>query len=156
MSSSFSWLEQLISPTFQEYCVNQSTAIKVLKSLRESNPALAAHLQVRTVIYLHLWPANKALASPRFGSCRSQLRFVKLPPCPQYVCQLRTCPLLWPLLFSAANHQISITHKTSQLLPCRVTIKTHTCYRFSTIRKAKVNGVVSRMLFTSPRNSSIR
>lgn len=30
----------------QEYCVNQSTAIKVLQSLRESNPELASHLQV--------------------------------------------------------------------------------------------------------------
>ena len=30
----------------QEYCVNQSTAIKVLQSLRENNPELASHLQV--------------------------------------------------------------------------------------------------------------
>jgi hypothetical protein len=33
-----------ISP--QEYCVNQGAAIKVLKSLRDSNPELASHLQV--------------------------------------------------------------------------------------------------------------
>jgi hypothetical protein len=30
----------------QEYCVNQGPAIKVLQSLRESNPTLASHLQV--------------------------------------------------------------------------------------------------------------
>lgn len=30
---------------YMEYCVNQSNAIKVLKSLRDSNPELAAHLQ---------------------------------------------------------------------------------------------------------------
>lgn len=31
---------------FQEYCVNQSVAIKVLQSVRESKPELATHLQV--------------------------------------------------------------------------------------------------------------
>ena len=30
----------------QEYCVNQSNAIKVLQTLREGNPQLAEHLQV--------------------------------------------------------------------------------------------------------------
>ncbi|KAJ7221504.1 hypothetical protein GGX14DRAFT_492415 [Mycena pura] len=30
---------------YTEYCVNQATAIKVLKSLRDSNPELASHLQ---------------------------------------------------------------------------------------------------------------
>ncbi|KAF8216277.1 hypothetical protein K438DRAFT_1953239 [Mycena galopus ATCC 62051] len=30
---------------YMEYCVNQGTAIKVLKSLRDSNPELAGHLQ---------------------------------------------------------------------------------------------------------------
>ncbi|PPQ91776.1 hypothetical protein CVT25_000421 [Psilocybe cyanescens] len=30
---------------YMEYCVNQSTAIKVLQSLRDSNPELASHLQ---------------------------------------------------------------------------------------------------------------
>ncbi|KAJ7621612.1 hypothetical protein DFH06DRAFT_1233083 [Mycena polygramma] len=30
---------------YMEYCVNQGTAIKVLKSLRDSNPELASHLQ---------------------------------------------------------------------------------------------------------------
>ena len=32
--------------SLQEYCVNQSTAIKVLQSSRETNPELASHLQV--------------------------------------------------------------------------------------------------------------
>ncbi|TFK45949.1 hypothetical protein OE88DRAFT_1639082 [Heliocybe sulcata] len=31
---------------YMDYCVNQATAIKVLQSMRESNPALAAQLQV--------------------------------------------------------------------------------------------------------------
>ncbi|KAH9483528.1 Actin cytoskeleton-regulatory complex protein pan1 [Psilocybe cubensis] len=31
---------------YMEYCVNQSTAIKVLQSLRDSNPELASHLQI--------------------------------------------------------------------------------------------------------------
>jgi hypothetical protein len=35
-----------IHDLLQEYCVNQSTAIQVLKSLRDSNPELASHLQV--------------------------------------------------------------------------------------------------------------
>jgi len=30
---------------YMEYCVNQGTAIKVLQSLRDSNPTLASHLQ---------------------------------------------------------------------------------------------------------------
>lgn len=34
----------------QEYCVNQSTAIQVLKSLRDSNPELASHLKVSSSI----------------------------------------------------------------------------------------------------------
>ena len=35
-----------LTETDQEYCVNQGTAIKVLQSLRDSNPELAQHLQV--------------------------------------------------------------------------------------------------------------
>lgn len=35
---------------YMEYCVNQSNAIKILQSLRESKPELASHLQVWTVL----------------------------------------------------------------------------------------------------------
>ena len=35
---------------YMEYCVNQSNAIKVLQSLRDSKPELAGHLQVRLIL----------------------------------------------------------------------------------------------------------
>lgn len=35
---------------YAEYCINQGTAIRVLQSLRQSNPELAACLQVRCLI----------------------------------------------------------------------------------------------------------
>jgi hypothetical protein len=38
----------------QEYCANQSNAIKVLKSLRDSNAELASHLQVREFIWTEI------------------------------------------------------------------------------------------------------
>jgi hypothetical protein len=45
--SYFEWLVQsLMIFSLQEYCVNQSKAIKILQSLRENNPELASHLQV--------------------------------------------------------------------------------------------------------------
>ena len=40
----------------QEYCVNQSTAIKVLQSLRETNPELASRLQVSQTCSVILVP----------------------------------------------------------------------------------------------------
>jgi actin cytoskeleton-regulatory complex protein PAN1 len=36
---------------YQEYCVNQANAAKILHSLRNSNSELATHLQVRITVY---------------------------------------------------------------------------------------------------------
>ena len=46
----------------QEYCVNQSNAIKVLQTLREGNPQLAEHLQVDSYI-AHRWSPNSSFVS---------------------------------------------------------------------------------------------
>jgi hypothetical protein len=72
--------------SLQQYCVNQGTAIKMLSSLREANPELAAHLQVR----FSYWFFKRGSVSFNFGvegkglgTGSKKPRFVKLSACPK-------------------------------------------------------------------------
>ena len=65
---------------YTEYCINQAMASRVLQSLRQSNLELAACLQVRAFLVLHvILVIDVTVKAPSGGTFSAKLGSLQLP-----------------------------------------------------------------------------
>ena len=99
----------------QEYCVNHGTAIKILQTLRDERPELAAHLQVQYFSPITTSKTDIGIETPRRSYC-ARARPVELPINPKWVIALNRSQRFLIVITppSATDNTLSSPHPSSK------------------------------------------